>query len=226
MIIITGSSMGIGRYLAEKFMSDKIIVYGTYLNNPPIEKSKYFSKVNISDFNEIVEWFYKIKPELKSTVLLNCAAINYNRYAHKSDLNKWHEVIHVNLLGTFNMIRAILPHMREQNYGRIVNFSSVLAQRGVAGTSAYAASKAALWGMSKSIAAENAGKNITINCLNLGYFNLGMIEQLPEELQDEIKKSIPTGDFGDPENIYKAVRFLIESNYVNGSSIDINGGLF
>ena len=226
MILITGSSMGIGRYLAEKFMSDKIIVYGTYLNNPPIEKSKYFSKVNVSDFNEIVEWVYKIKPELKSVVLLNCAAINYNRYAHKSDLNKWHEVIHVNLLGTFNMIRAILPYMREQNYGRIINFSSVLAQRGVAGTSAYAASKAALWGMSKSIAAENAGKNITINCLNLGYFNLGMIEQVPEELQDEIKKSIPTGDFGDPEDIYKAVRFLIESNYVNGSSIDINGGLF
>ena len=226
MIIITGSSMGIGRYLAEKFMSDKIIVYGTYLNNPPIEKSKYFSKVNISDFNEIVEWFYKIKPELESVVLLNCAAINYNRYAHKSDLNKWHEVIHVNLLGTFNMIRAILPHMREQNYGRIINFSSVLAQRGVAGTSAYAASKAALWGMSKSIAAENAGKNITINCLNLGYFNLGMIEHVPEELQDELKKSIPTGDFGDPENIYKAVRFLIETSYVNGSSIDINGGLF
>ena len=218
--------MGIGRYLAEKFMSDKIIVYGTYLNNPPIEKSKYFSKVNISDFNEIVEWFYKIKPELESVVLLNCAAINYNRYAHKSDLNKWHEVIHVNLLGTFNMIRAILPHMREQNYGRIINFSSVLAQRGVAGTSAYAASKAALWGMSKSIAAENAGKNITINCLNLGYFNLGMIEHVPEELQDELKKSIPTGDFGDPENIYKAVRFLIETSYVNGSSIDINGGLF
>jgi NAD(P)-dependent dehydrogenase (short-subunit alcohol dehydrogenase family) len=124
------------------------------------------------------------------------------------------------------MIRAILPFMREQNYGRIINFSSVLAQKGVAGTSAYAASKAALWGMSKSIAAENAGKNITINCLNLGYFNLGMIEQVPEELQNELKKSIPTGDFGDPENIYKAVRFLIESNYVNGSSIDINGGLF
>jgi acetoacetyl-CoA reductase/3-oxoacyl-[acyl-carrier protein] reductase len=226
MIIITGSSMGIGRYLAEKFISDKTIVYGTYLNNPPIEKSRYFSKVDISDFNEIVEWFYKIKPELKSVVLLNCAAINYNRYAHKSDLNRWHEVVQVNLLGTFNMIRAILPFMREQNYGRIVNFSSVLAQRGVAGTSAYAASKAALWGMSKSIAAENAGKNITINCLNLGYFNLGMIEQVSEELQDEIKKSIPAGDFGDPENIYKAVRFLIESNYVNGSSIDINGGLF
>lgn len=226
MIIITGSSMGIGRYLTEKFLADNIIVYGTYLTNPPVEKNKYFSRVNISDFNEIVEWFYRIKPELSQVVLLNCAAINYNCYAHKSDLSKWHEVIHVNLIGTYNMIRAILPFMREQNYGRIINFSSVLAQKGVAGTSAYAASKAALWGMSKSIAAENAGKNITINCLNLGYFNRGMIGQVPEELKDELKKSIPSGDFGDPENIYRAVKFLIDSNYVNGSSIDINGGLF
>ncbi len=225
MIIITGSSMGIGRYLTEKFKAENIPVYGTYLNNPPVEKSPFFSKVNISDFNEIVEWFYRIKPNLKNVVLLNCAAINYNCYAHKSDLSKWHEVIHINLLGTFNMIRAILPFMREQNYGRIVNFSSVLAQRGVAGTSAYAASKAALWGMSKSIAAENAGKNITINNLNLGYFNLGMIEQVPEELHGELKKSIPTGDFGNPDDIYKAVKFLIDSPYVNGTSIDINGGL-
>ena len=226
MIIITGSSMGIGRYLTEKFRSVDIPVYGTYLSNPPVDKSVFFSKVNISDFNEIVEWFYKIKPNLKNVVLLNCAAINYNCFAHKSDLNKWHEVIHINLLGTFNMIRAILPFMREQNYGRIINFSSVLAQRGVAGTSAYAASKAALWGMAKSIAAENAGKDITINNLNLGYFNLGMIEQVPEDLQNELKKSIPSGNFGDPEDIYKAVRFLIDSPYVNGTSIDINGGLF
>lgn len=226
MIIITGSSMGIGRYLAGRFMSDEIPVYGTYLNNPPIEKSDSFSKVNISDFNEIIEWFYKIKPRLKNVVLLNCAAINYNCYAHKSDLSKWHEVIQVNLLGTFNMIRAILPFMREQNYGRIVNFSSVLAQRGVAGTSAYAASKAALWGMSKSIAAENAGKNITINNLNLGYFSLGMIEQVSEEMKNELKKTIPTGDFGNPEDIYKAAKFLIDSPYVNGTSLDINGGLF
>lgn len=207
-------------------MSDEIPVYGTYLNNPPIEKSDSFSKVNISDFNEIIEWFYKIKPRLKNVVLLNCAAINYNCYAHKSDLSKWHEVIQVNLLGTFNMIRAILPFMREQNYGRIVNFSSVLAQRGVAGTSAYAASKAALWGMSKSIAAENAGKNITINNLNLGYFSLGMIEQVSEEMKNELKKTIPTGDFGNPEDIYKAAKFLIDSPYVNGTSLDINGGLF
>ena len=225
MIIITGSSMGIGRFLTEKFRSDNIPVYGTYLNNPPVEASAYFSKVNISDFNEIVEWFYKIKPQLKNVVLLNCAAINYNCYAHKSDLSKWHEVIHINLIGTFNMIRAILPFMREQNYGRIINFSSILAQRGVVGTSAYAASKAALWGMAKSIAAENAGKNITINNLNLGYFSVGMIEQVPEELQNELKKTIPSGEFGNPEDIYRAVRFLMDSTYINGASIDINGGL-
>ncbi len=226
MILITGSSKGIGRYLTEKFQLDKEIVYGTYFNNLPTKPSNFFSKVDISNFNEIVEWIYKIRNELKNIVLLNCAAINYSTYAHKSDLNKWHEVIHVNLIGTFNVIRAILPIMREQNYGRIINFSSVAAQKGVPGTSSYAASKAALWGMSKSIAAENAEKNITINNLNLGYFKLGMIDQVPSKLQLELKKNIPSGDFGNPEDIYKAVNFLINSNYVNGSSIDINGGLF
>ncbi|MFO7658078.1 MAG: SDR family oxidoreductase [Bacteroidales bacterium] len=226
MIIITGSSRGIGQFLTDKFRADNIAVYGTYLNTIPEEGNEYCSKVNISDFNEIVEWFYRIKPKLKNVVLLNCAAINYNCSAHKSDLNKWHEVVQVNLIGTFNMIRAVLPFMREQNYGRIINFSSILAQRGVAGTSAYAASKAALWGMSRSIAAENAGKNITINTLNLGYFNIGMIEQVPEELQNQLKKEIPSGKFGNPEEIYKAVRFLIDSPYINGTSIDINGGLF
>lgn len=226
MIIITGASKGIGKYLVEKLQAENEIVYGTYLNNQPPDDSHYFSKVDISNFHEIVEWIYKIKKNLNHIVLLNCAAISYNAFAHKSDLNKWHKVINVNLIGTFNMIRAILPTMREQNYGRIINFSSVLAQRGEVGTSAYAASKAALWGMSKSIAAENAGKNITINNLNLGYFNLGMIEQVPEEKQVEIKKNIPSGDFGDPENIFKAVKFLIDTGYVNGSSIDINGGLF
>ncbi len=225
MILITGAAKGIGRYLVEKLRSENEIVYGTYLRNPPPDNDPFYSRVDISDFNEIVEWIYKIRKDLRNIVLLNCAGITYNAFAHKCDLSKWHEVINVNLIGTFNVIRAILPTMREQNYGRIINFSSVLAQRGVVGTSAYAASKAALWGMSKSIAAENAGKNITINNLNLGYFNLGMVEQVPEEVQAEIKKNIPQGDFGDRENIYKAVEFLINADYVNGTSIDINGGL-
>jgi NAD(P)-dependent dehydrogenase (short-subunit alcohol dehydrogenase family) len=119
-----------------------------------------------------------------------------------------------------------LPIMRESSYGRIINLSSIVAQTFVPGASAYAASKAGLWGLARSIAMENAKKGITINNLNLGYYNLGMISEVPKEYQDILKKKIPSGNFGGPENILNAIKFLIENDYINGTSIDINGGLF
>jgi NAD(P)-dependent dehydrogenase (short-subunit alcohol dehydrogenase family) len=97
----------------------------------------------------------------------------------------------------------------------------------VPGTSAYAASKSALWGMTKAIAVENASKGITINNLNLGYFNIGMIEQVSQDVQDSIKKQIPVNnEFGNSMNIYNAINFLFNSPYITGTSIDINGGLY
>ena len=123
------------------------------------------------------------------------------------------------------MIRAVLPVMREQSYGRIINFASVVAETGIPGTSAYAASKSGLWGMTRSIAVENASKGITINNLNLGYFDIGMINEVSDEYQKIIKEKIPSGKFGDPKNIYNAVKFIMESEYLNGSSIDVNGGI-
>jgi len=167
-----------------------------------------------------------IEDKITRVILINCAGTNYSSFAHKSDIKKWVKVINVNLVGTFNVIHAFLPYMREENYGRIINFSSVVAQIGVPGTSAYAASKAGLCGLTKSIAVENAKKGITINNLNLGYFNIGMINDVPKDFQKAIKEKIPSGNFGDPENIFKAVKFLIEADYVNGTSIDINGGLY
>jgi NAD(P)-dependent dehydrogenase (short-subunit alcohol dehydrogenase family) len=124
------------------------------------------------------------------------------------------------------MIHALLPIMREQNWGRVVNFASVVAQSGVPGTTAYAASKAGLWGLSKSLAKENATKGITINSLNLGYFDVGMIKEVPADMQAKIKEQIPSGMFGHPDNIYNAIRFLIDSDYVNGTTIDLNAGLY
>jgi acetoacetyl-CoA reductase/3-oxoacyl-[acyl-carrier protein] reductase len=138
----------------------------------------------------------------------------------------WGKIIEINLVGTFNVIRALLPEMRKNNYGRIINFSSVVAQIGIPGTSAYAASKSGLWGMTKALAAENALKGITVNSLNLGYFEIGMGEALSAELQRKIKEKIPTNEFGDKKNILNAVNFLIDSDYVNGTCLNINGGLY
>ena len=97
---------------------------------------------------------------------------------------------------------------------------------GVPGTSAYAASKAALWGLSKAVASENARYGITINSINLGYFDIGMIKDVPSEVLEQIVSSIPMARLGDPDDILKTVEYLLSSDYLTGSQIDLNGGLF
>jgi len=226
MKIITGASKGIGKYLFEKYLNLGEKVCGTYLTtSPDIKYKEFFSQVDISNYESVISWINSIKIDDKIE-LINCAATNYNAFAHKADPTTWKKTIDVNLIGTFNVISVLLPIMRTNNYGRIINFSSVVAQMGVIGASAYASSKSALWGLSKCIAIENASKGITINSLNLGYFNIGMISDVPMDMQERIKEKIPVKKFGEPENIYNAVNFLITSDYINGTSIDINGDIF
>ncbi len=227
MIIITGASRGVGRFLFDKYESLNVKVYGTY--NLNVIKSKtnngFYSKVDVVNYDDVENWIKGINPQEKIT-LINCAGISYNAFAHKSDVDQWKNVIDVNLIGTYNVIRALLPCMREQNYGRIINFSSVAAQKGTPGISAYAASKSALWGLAKSIAVENASKGITINNINLGYSELGMIDQVPDKFKEQIKAQIPNGEFCKKEDVFKCVEFVKNNDYLNGSSIDLNGGIF
>jgi len=226
MYIITGASRGIGKFLMQKYQSEGHLVIGTYHKTMPEEvNNPFMHQVNIASIDEVKRWIETIRPQLDQIVLLNCAGTNYNAFAHKVDHAKWNEVIQTNLIGSFNVISMVLPIMRDQNWGRIINFSSVVAQTGVPGTSAYAASKAAMWGMSKSIAAENAKKGITINNLNLGYFDIGMITEVPAEFQQVIKAKIPVNQFGNPDNIGNAINFIVKSDYMNGSSVDISAGL-
>jgi acetoacetyl-CoA reductase/3-oxoacyl-[acyl-carrier protein] reductase len=225
MKIITGASRGIGKYLLERYLIDGEVVCGTFLSTPPTPiLSRYYTKVDVSNYSEVSSWIDSLSL-FEDTTLINCAGINYNSFAHKADLDEWEKIIRVNLIGTFNVIRAVLPEMRKKGYGRIINFSSIVDRLGIPGTSAYAASKAGLLGLTKVLAVENASKGITINNLNLGYFNVGMGFDVPPELKLKIEERIPTKEFGDTEDIYRAVNFLIENSYINGASLDINGGL-
>ena len=226
MIVISGASRNIGKYLFDYYKKNQI-VFGTYLTTTPqAEGKENLYKVDISDYNSVHAFFEQIEPFLSEITLINCAGISYNSFAHKSNPEEWGKVIETNLIGTYNMIRVFLPTMREQNYGRIINFSSVVAQKGIPGTSAYAASKSALWGLAKSLAQENGSRGITINNINLGYVNIGMgIEQVPENYQNSIKSQIPTQQFCEPEDILKTIEYIRNTSYLNGSSIDLNGGL-
>ena len=230
MIIITGASKGIGKYLKTCFEEAGETVYGTCnsttTNTSAKETGLY--KVDIADPLQVGSFFQSIKwtDADDKIVLINCAGANYSAMAHKANIADWGKVIDINVKGTFNVIHAFLPKMRENQFGRIINFSSVVAQLGIVGTSCYAASKAALWGLSKSICIENAKYNITINNLNLGYFDIGMIQEVPADALSLIKNRIPSGHLGEPKDIYKTIRYLMEIKYANGISIDLNGGLY
>ncbi|MFZ4739760.1 MAG: SDR family NAD(P)-dependent oxidoreductase [Bacteroidales bacterium] len=226
MIIITGASRGIGNYLLRSFLqtSEELIV-GTYFNSKPTENIENYVQLDVCNFEQINNFVQEKSSDLKEITLINCAGITYNAFAHKSDPEKWKSVIETNLFGTYNFIRALLPIMREQKFGRIINFSSVVAIKPTPGISPYAASKSALWGLSKSIAIENAAYNITINNVNLGYSELGMIEMVPDEFKKNIISQIPAGILCEPKDILNTVNYLKTTRYITGSSIDLSGGL-
>lgn len=226
MIIITGASRGVGSFLLNSFLKEtNSKVIGTYCNSKPTENQEVFEKIDVTNNEEIKAFVERRAADLKDITLINCAGISYNSYAHKSDPDKWKGVVETNLFGTYNFIRALLPFMREQKFGRIINFSSVVAVKPTPGVSAYAASKSALWGLSKSIAIENAIFNISINNINLGYSELGMIETVPEEFKKQILAQIPAGILCEPKDILNTVNYLMTTRYISGSSIDLTGGL-
>lgn len=224
MIIITGASRGIGKYLFDSFKSNEKVI-GTYLNTKPQENSENVQQLNVNDFEQVERFVEKNAEAFKNITLINCAGVTYNSFTHKSDPVKWKNTIETNLFGTYNFIRTILPLMREQKFGRIINFSSVVAQKPTPGVSSYSASKSALWGLSKSIAVENASLNITINNINMGYSELGMINTVPEEFKKQIISQIPAGSLCEPADILRTVNYLRETKYITGSSIDLSGGI-
>ena len=226
MIIIIGASKGIGRFLFERFKELDLDVIGTYYSTSKGLEAyiETFHYLDILDIQSIRSFVNKIP--CNNIVLINCAGITYNSFAHKCDIELWDNVIDVNLKGIFHIIREFLPIMRVQNYGRIINFSSVVTKKPTLGVSAYAASKSAINGLTKSLAYENGSKGITVNAINLGYTNLGMgINNIPDNIQETIIKQIPNNRFCEPEEIFQTVQFLIQTEYVNGASIDINGGI-
>lgn len=224
MIIIAGASGGIGQHIFNYFRDKGDEVIGFYNKTKPKADITNYICIDLTNEKEI-EKFVKTY-ELRDIVLINAAGVTFASMAHKQSLAKFRDTIELNCISSFSMTRYLLPLMREQNYGRIINISSVVPQIGTPGNVAYAASKSALWGMSKVLAMENATKGITSNCINLGYCSIGMTETIPEETFKQIINTIPQKRLCEPHNITNAIEFLIASDYVTGTEININGGLF
>jgi NAD(P)-dependent dehydrogenase (short-subunit alcohol dehydrogenase family) len=159
--------------------------------------------------------------------LVNNAGITVDKTMRRMSIEDWHAVLRINLSGAFYMTKAVLDHMLEAKFGRIVNISSVIGQMGNIGQVNYAASKAGLFGLTQSLARETAFKGITVNCVAPGYIETEMVAAVPEAAMEKILAKIPVGRLGQASEIARAVAFLCEdeAGYITGSVISVNGGM-
>ncbi|VVH61809.1 hypothetical protein BSPWISOX_1821 [uncultured Gammaproteobacteria bacterium] len=227
MIILTGASGGIGQAILPSLaeLDDVIAIsYSKTMNVNKLNRVESY-QLDLTSENEVNEFVSVNKDKLSNIVLVHAAALSLDNLVVKFDTKDWEQVINLNLNGNFFLTRALLTTMMEDGWGRIIHISSIAGVKGTIGTIAYSTTKTGLLGMSKVLANEYARFGITSNVLILGYFNTGLIETLNEKAHQELIESIPSKKLGDPSNIVNAIDFLTKSEYVNGSTINIDGGI-
>ena len=240
VVLITGSSKGLGKAIALEFAkeganviinyhSDKDGAQGVLDNIKSLGVQSDIIKADVSNPEEVNNMIKSVVKKFgKLDILINNSGIIKDARITSMSKESWDEVISVNLTGVYNCTKAVGQVMEKQKSGKIINISSIVAQTGSIGASNYAASKAGVIGFTKSVAKEFAKFNINVNAVALGYFNTGLIERLTKEIQDKLLRDIPFGRFGDPKEAANAVLFLAseDSSYITGQVINVNGGLY
>lgn len=161
-------------------------------------------------------------------ILVNNAAILRDKLILRMNEEDWDDVMAVNLKGYFNTIKAVTPHMIKNRYGRILNVTSVVAMTGNAGQANYAASKAGVIGLTKSVARELATRNITVNAIAPGYIDTALTRGISEKAREALVSQIPMERIGKPEDVAHLALFLVsdEAGYITGQTLSVNGGLY
>lgn len=233
--LITGATGGIGEAIARTLHKQGADVVITGRRQEKLDAlasdlaSNVFTHVcDLSDETQLNELFAKAEALAgQIDILVVNAGITKDNLALRIKDEEWEEVIQTNLTATFKLNRAAIKAMMRRKWGRIINMASVVGVKGNAGQSNYAASKAGMIGMSKSIAAEVASRGITINCIAPGFIQTPMTEGLSDKHQEGITSTIPANRFGIPDDIAGAAAFLAseEASYITGQTLHVNGGM-
>ena len=234
-ILITGATGGIGKALVKKFLSldANVLATGTKIEKLDALK-KEFPKINvlkfdISEHSKIEEFIENVSSQLTGLdVLVNNAGINMDNLSIRMKDEEWKKVVDINLGSTFFLCKYAIKKMLKNKYGRIVNITSIVGHTGNLGQSNYAASKAAIIAMSKSLAIEYAKKNITINCVSPGFIQSKMTDNILESIKAVLTSRIPMSRLGTGEDVSNTVAFLSSdaASYITGETIHVNGGMY
>lgn len=236
LALVTGGSTGIGAVTCKAL---KAAGYTVVANNVVIgDADKKFEQEtgikvyawDVTDAEQCVKGVEKIAADYGNTVeiLVNNAGIARDGMMHKMPVENWDKVIRTDLYSVFNMSRAVITSMRDKKFGRIVSVSSINGLAGQMGQSNYSAAKAGILGFTKSIAREGASKGITANAIAPGYINTTMMSAIPPDVLKGIIAQIPVGRLGEPEEIARAIVFLVadESAFITGATLSVNGGAY
>jgi len=234
--LVTGGIRGIGLAICERLMNRGVKVAAGYANNADAAQQfadKYAAagvsvhQGNIGRDEDCERVIGEVREQHgQLDILVNNAGITLDKTMRKMSPEDWDRVIRVNLSGAFYLSRAILQHMLDRGYGRIINISSVVGSAGGFGQANYAAAKSGMFGLTMSLALETASKGITVNTVTPGYISTDMTAAVPPAAMDKIVTRIPVGRLGDPNEVARVVEFLAdpESGYMTGGVYPVNGG--
>ncbi len=237
--IVTGAGRGIGHAIAVRLASEGARVASVSrteanahrtadeINAMRANTAKAYA-VDVSDHARVQQVGARILEEFgRVDILVNNAGVTRDGLSMRMSLDDWDTVLNTNLKGAFNFAQAVQRSMIKQRSGRIINISSVIGLIGNAGQANYAASKAGLLGLTKSLAREMASRGITVNALAPGLIETDMTSVLSEEIRKSILSKIPLGSLGQPEDIASAVAFLAspEAKYITGQVLAVDGGM-
>jgi len=236
---VTGASRGIGRSIALTLCRAN---YDIVVASPEIERNEQVAEeirscsgeamtlnLDVTSPESVKEGFTKVlRDKTRIDVLVNNAGVTRDGLAVRMKFSDWDLVLNINLNGAFRCAQAVLPSMMRNRWGRIINIASVVGQAGAAGQANYAASKAGLIGMTKSLAQEMGSRGITVNAIAPGYIETDMTKVLPEEVKAKILAQVPIGRIGQTDDIAQAAKFLAseEAGYITGQVLAVNGGMY
>jgi len=232
--VVSGGTRGIGASISKALKAAGYKVAANFAGNE--EAAQKFKaetgipvyKWDVGSYDACVGGLKQVESDLGPVdILINNAGITRDTMFHRMTPEQWNAVINTNLNSLFNMCRPVIEGMRARKFGRIINISSVNAQKGQMGQSNYSASKAAEIGFTKALAQESARSGITVNAIAPGYINTEMVQAVPKDvLEKSILPQIPVGRLGEPEEIARCVVFLAsdDAGYITGSTLTANGG--